>query len=216
MTNNPQFTPDFLNYNVMGYRPVKTTFNLDTEQVESAIMDIGSKSITGIRMVTSQWDRKTGAVGWFIWFDSKSEHFYDNSTNNTAIGQSIRRYSQEFQEFAKKFGWRESDDNNKGSNKVNLKGIVGNNMQKEMNSKLTYLQVALNPFLIAMFDAYGNSFSKEYNKSAPKVFIDRKYMWLKGSSGDFHKLVGVQVEKTLQTAFKDYSRPKANRAGSFN
>lgn len=220
MSNNnpaPQFKPDALSYNTMGYRPVSATYNLDCEQIEKAIEDIASREIDGIVQVTHQHDIKTGAVGWFIWFDSKGDHFVDKSTNNTAINQSIRRFSPKFKDFANKFGWRESDDDPRGSNKVNLGNIVGNNADPSVSAKLTYLQVALSPFLIVMFDVYGAAFGKQYGVSnPPKVIIERKYRWMKGSSGDFHRLVGIQVEKTLRTAFKQDGKPKAKRSGHFN
>lgn len=208
--------PEFLVYNTLGLRPVETVFNLDCETVTKLIREISSKEIDGIVDVTHEHDPKTGAVGWFVWFNSNSDHFVDKSTANTAIGHSITRFSQAFQNFAKKFGWNEADDDIKnGSAKVNLKAIVHNNTNKEIANRLTCIQVALNPYLITVFDGYGTMFQKETGQNAPKVCIDRKYLFKKGSGEEFHTLVGLQVKKCLLNAYKDYKKPRANRGGNF-
>lgn len=209
--------PEFLNYNTIGLRPVKTTFNMDCESIIAAIKTIASKEIDGIQDVTYEHDRKTGTVLWFIWFDSNSDHFIDRSTANTAIGRNIPRYSQQFQDFARKFGWCEADDDPEhGSSKVNLKSIVRNNQNQEIRRRLTCLQISINPFLVIMFDANGGAYQREFGQNTPKVYIERKYQWRKGSGEEFHTLVGMRVEKVLANAYKDYRKPRATKNGSFN
>ena len=209
--------PEFVNYNIMGLRPVKSTFNLDCEMVQKAIKEIADKEIDGINQVTVQHDRTTGAVAWFIWFNSNSDHFIDKSTNNTALGRSISRYSPKIQEFARKFGWCEADDDPiRGNAKVNIKHVFHGNSVREMHENLTALHISINPFLMIMFDVNGTAFKNEFNQNAPKVFLDRHYEFKKGSSGDFHTLVGLRIEKTLQNAVTDYQKPLAGKAGNFH
>ena len=209
--------PNFLNYTTMGYRPIKTTYHLDCDQMTDAIRTIATKEIDGIVDVTYEIDQKTGAVGWFIWFDTNADHFVDRNTTQTMLGTSIRRFSPKFTAFAKKFGYRESDDDvEHGSNKVNLKNIVHGNENPEVRRKLTYLKVAINPFISIMFDSKGVAYSKEFGQEPPKVTIERKYIWRKGSSGSFHRLVGITVEKYLTNAYRDYQKPQARHAAHLN
>jgi len=211
------FVPEFLNYNILGIRPVKSVFNLDCETVIRVIKDIASREIDGIQDVTYQHDPRTGTVCWYIWFDSNSDHFVDRSTTNTALGRSISRYSPKFQEFAKKFGWNEADmDPEHGSSKVNMSRVVGKNANRELNRQLTFLQVAIIPFMSILFDIGGNAFQKEFSRTAPKTKLDIKYQWRKGSGEEYHTLVGMRVEKFLPNANRDQKKPHAAKSGNFN
>ena len=216
-TNSNLKPPDFLTYNVVGLRPVQSVFNMDCEMFANFIRDIASKEIDGIKDVTCEFNSSTGAVGWFIWFDSNSDHFVDRATETTALGKKISRYSQKFQSFAQKFGWRESDDDpDHGDSTVRLKQIVQQNKNREIRQPLTYLQIAITPFLAIMFDSKGTAYQKEFGIPTPKVSIICKYQWKKGSGEEFHTLIGLRVEKNLSGAFKEYKKPRANRNGSFN
>lgn len=216
-TPDDTFVPEFLNYNTLGIRPVKSVFNLDCETIMRVIRDIASREIDGIQEVTYQHDPKTGTVCWFIWFDSNSDHFVDKTTANTAIGRSISRYSPKFQEFARKFGWNEADDDPEhGSSKVNIGRVVGKNSNNELNRRLTFLQVAIIPFMSILFDIGGNAFQKEFNRNAPNTRLYIKYQWKKGSGEDYHTLIGMQVEKYLPNANRDHRKPHAAKSGNFN
>ena len=214
--STPLKAPDFLVYNTLGLRPVKSVFHLDCEAVENMIRQIASREIDGIKDVTHEFDSKTGAVGWFIWFDSNCEHFVDKSTQNTALGKNLSRYSQKFQDFAKKFGWRESDDDPEhGDSTVRIKQIVRTNANREIRQSLTCLQVALNQFLVVAFDVRGVAYQKEYGLNTPKVFLNRRYNWRQTNGNKFGSLTGLEITKELASVLRDYGRPRANRSGNF-
>ena len=132
---------------------------------------------------------------------------------NTALGRSIRANSKEFTEFAQKFGWRPMDDDPKnGSGNLNLKAIMGRNINREQTSKYTSLQLSLFPFLMIIFDMQGIDFKDKFGKNAPNMVLTRHYIW-KNSGGEKHgSLVGVEIKKTLKnlTLDRDVLTPDKN------
>lgn len=193
-----QYTPDFLTYNNFGIRPTEATFQLDCNTFVDIVRQIASEKISGIENVKLQYNKNTGEVGLFIWFDANSEHFNDSSTMNTAIRAKISRLSKEMTEFIEKFGWNEADDDpHNGNSKVHPNKIIIGNDNPEVRGKWVAVHVAINPFLMIMFDQGGNAYKKEFNRNSPKTKIYREWNWGKGSSGKFHYLNGITVKKKL-------------------
>ena len=207
-----QKAPEYLVYNNSGIRPVRVTFNLDNETLEREIMTIASSEISGIRTITYDLDPKTGKVSWWLWFDAASEHFVDRQTENTALRRAIGRYSKEFQDFAQKFGWNEADDDpTRGSTKVPLKQIVVDNKNQDYSGRVKGLRIAINPFLVAIFDVMGTAYNKQYGIRPPKMRLNRK--WITDKKGN--RLIGIEVEKYLANSFRDRSKPSATVNGKF-
>ena len=207
--------PEFLMYNVMGYRPVEVKFQLDMETVRKMIMDIASREISGIDSITWERDEKKGIVRWFIWFDSNSNLFKDASTENSMLGTRIDRNSKEFEEFARKFGWRPSDEGD-GSNKVNINQIKKQNINREISRRLTGVQVSINSFIKVAFDYDGLGFKSEYGVNIPKTKFSARYIFEKGPSGPYHNVLGMRVTKSLAYMMDSREKPKAKWSGKFN
>ena len=196
MTENT-FVPEFLIYNNFGIRPVEATFQLDCKTFTETVRKIASEKISGIEEVTLQND-KNGNVALFIWFNANSEHFSDSSTENTAIKAKLSRLSKDMQEFIERFGWNEADDDpHNGSTKIHSNKIIINNDNPEVKGKWIAIHVAINPFLLIMFDMQGSAYKKQFNRNSPKTRIRREWVWSKGSSGKFHSLNGIRITKMI-------------------
>ena len=212
----PAQRPEFLVYNTAGLRPVNVVFNIDAESFKDHIRKIADQKLSGIVDVTYQVDHDNGKVSWYAWLPANSDHFSDKSTANTVLGRSLPRYDNELVEFAKKFGWRPSDDDpQNGSDKVNLGAIIFKNHNEEIGQKLIAIQLGIIPFLGVMFDVTGESFKNTFHQNPPKVCIIRDYRWKSGPSGKYHTLLGVQISKTLSTIYSDYKKPIV-KAGKFH
>lgn len=214
--SDKQYVPEFLTYNNYGIHPTEVTFQLDTKTFVDAVKDIASEKISGIESVKLQFNNKTGDVGLFIWFDANSDHFTDSSTVNTAIRTKISRISKEMQEFVEKFGWNEADDDpHNGNTKIHVNKIIVGNDNPEVRGKWVAVHVAINPFLMIIFDQGGNSYRKEFNRNAPKTKIYREWNWGKGSSGKFHYLNGITVKKKIFNPNLSRDDLHAKWSGSF-
>ncbi len=211
-----QYVPEFLVYNNFGIRPTEVTFQLDCKTLVDKIREIASTKISGIENVQIQHNNKTGEVGVFIWFDANSDHFNDRSTENTAIKAKISRLSKEMQEFIEKFGWNEADDDPmNGSTKVHANKIMLGNDNPEIRGKWIAVHIAINPFLMIMFDQTGASYKKEFNRNTPKTKLHREWNWSKGSSGKFHHLNGIIIKKKLSNLSMDRNDLHAKWNGKF-
>lgn len=211
-----QFVPEFLVYNNFGIRPVEATFQLDCETLTDVVYKIASEKISGIEEVKLQ-KGKNGDVAMFLWFHANSEHFNDSSTENTAIRSKLSRLSKEMQEFIEKFGWNEADDDpQNGSTKVHANRIIVGNVNPEVRGKWTGVQVAINPFLMIMFDMNGNAFRKEYNRNSPATKLYREWVWKKRDGEKFGSLVGLRVKKTLHNPALSKGELVAKISGKFN
>lgn len=215
MNQNTQQKPEVTIHNLYGLKPVESTFNLSTEMLKNLIREIASTEIQGIRDVTFEFSKSDNSVRWFIWFDGNSDYFVDKSTNDTGLNASLRRLSKEFEKFALKYGWRESDDDPRGSNKVKFSNIIRPNKNPEVRDNLVYLQIAINPFLLAIFDMYGTDFKNMYGVNPPKTKMIRVWKFKKGHNGN-ENLLGLEVRKYVNSIFDNTATPRATMAGKFN
>ena len=208
--------PDFLMYNILGYRPTEVSFQFDMEQVSKMIQEIASREIDGIDCVTWELDRKEGIVTWIIWFDANSPHFKDSSTVGTLINTKLDRMSQEMQNFCRKYGSRQSDFKKGGDNKVNMNAIRVRNVEREIQRPLTGIRVSINAFIATIFDYNGVGFKAEYGLNCPKTRFNARYNFSEGSSGKYHHVNGIVVTKSVGFIRDKQAKPKAKLSGSFN
>ncbi len=210
------FTPEFLVYNNFGLRPVEATFQLDCNTLTDVVYKIASEKISGIEEVKLQ-KGKDGTVAMFIWFNANSEHFNDSSTENTAIRSKLSRLSPEMTAFIEKFGWNEADDDPmNGSSKVHSNKIIMNNINPEVKGKWIGVHVAINPFLMVMFDMRGEAFKKQYNKNSPVTKLYREWVWKKSNGDKFGALVGLRVSKKINNPSLSKGELVAKVSGNFN
>lgn len=206
--------PEYLNYNIMGYRPVEVQFQLDMERVREMIITIISREISNVDSVTFQKDDKTGVVRWFVWFDAASDYFKDSATQSTMLGQKIDRISPEFEKFAKKFGWRPSDEGAE-SNKVNINNIMKPNVNRELGRNLVGVMISMNAIVKIAFDYDGIAYKNDFGQNKPKTNIYAQYIFDKGPSGKYHNVLGLKIVKSLSYAFENREKPKAKWSGNF-
>lgn len=212
-----QYTPEALAYNTVGLRPVECTYNIDPKMLCDKIEEICRQNISDLYKVTFRVDKKHGIVAWYAWFPSNCDHFVYKGSANTALGRGIKANSKEFTEFAQRFGWRPADDDPEhGSGSINLKEILDKNVNPEIATKYTSLQLAITPFLMIIFDLQGAEFKKEFGKNAPKMVLTRHYLWREGGGEKHHSLVGVEVKKTLKNLTMDREDLIPSKSGRFN
>lgn len=195
MANPNQNNMDALTFNTIGVRPVECSFNIDPDTFRGKLKEIIGSIISDLQDVTYIPDKESGFVSWFAWFPSNCDHFVDHQTDNTMVSRSIKRYSEQFKDFAKKYGWAPFDnDPIHGDTKVDMNKIVGNNDNRE-RGKYTYIQLSTFPLIGIMFDGQGTEFKKQSGKDSPKVVLQREYIWSTNKEGRRTSFNGIRITK---------------------
>ena len=215
--NNKDLRPEPLTYNLKGFEPIYSGFRITTDQFRNFVMEVANNEIGGAKAVSIEHNKETGKVGVFIWFDSNSTHFIDNGTQNSMLNTGLRRNSPQFEAFAEKFGWSESDDDPEhGSTKVRMKSIMVNNQDWNYKDPVIGMRVGVYKFLFLLFDVYGKAYNNEFHASSPKMRIWYRWEFRGGESGKYQNLIALTVEKSLaKMPFADSKTPKATKSKNF-
>lgn len=218
--------PEFLIYNLMGLQPTETKFQLTMDNLHDLIMEVCSRELKGIDSISWQKDPKSNRVRWYLWL-TNGDYFNDSSTEKTMLGQKLNRLSPEIEQFIKKFGWRPSDEDINGTDKVSVKHDIvyaKNNIQR----KLVGIQLSPQAFIKVIFDSNGTGYKEEFGLNSPRTRLQFGYIYEKDVTptnpfdrrkNDEDKLrgkvIGAIVIKTLAHVFESNEKPIAKWSGSF-
>ena len=218
--NNPQNSSkqniytkrDVLGYNLLGLNPIRSIYHLEVDTVKKMIEDICRKEISDVKELVLDVRDNPKRVEIYLWFNADSKHFIDKSfANNSMLPGAISRLSDEIKAFCLKYGWRPADDNSNDSDKVIIKNIIYANKEKE---RCNCVRLAISPFIIIAFDGFGNGYNAEFGKKPPRVKFDKRWEFESNEAGK-KKIVGLTVEKYIDSAYKQKSKLIPKKIGRF-
>lgn len=183
-------------YSISGYPPTSSTWKLTPDQVCSIIKKHSKAFLDDVQDVTLDINHKTGALYAYVWIPKSSRHICDNELNNgnSAINRTMTKYSPQLKEYMEKFCAKDR-------RRV---------FSEEKNLPVAGIEVLIDAFMKIEFDENGYEYGKQFgetNKKKTRLILNCNYA--KDDDGRFGKLLYVQVEKTLKTAYNSMSpRPK--------
>ena len=183
-------------YSISGYPPVGSQWKLTHDQICSIIKNHTKAWLDDVRDVTLDINHKNGALYAYVWIPNDSKHITDTSlsSGNSAINRTMTKYSSQMKEYMEKFCAKDR------------RRIF----KEERNLPVCGLEVMIDKFMKIEFDESGYEYGQQFgeaNKKKTTIFLTCNYS--KDDDGHFGKLLYLQVDKSLKSAYNSMApRPK--------